>query len=208
MKSDYTHLLRDRMQQVGVSSFKALSRASGVSEKQITRLRQGEMATLRLETLLKLSQALQLPIADFLASFSDAAPPAKPDTGVDDLKREYDRLQQQLSQQRQTLLHEFQQDSVRILESLLLQLPTAAYAAQQKPDAPAVKLLPLLRPLDQLLQHWGIEPIGAVGSEIAYDPQQHQLMDGAAEPGDRVRVRYVGYRQGTALLYRAKVSPV
>ena len=125
-----------------------------------------------------------------------------------DLQHEYDRLQQQLVQQRQYLWQEFQQSSVQVLESLLLQLPTAAYAAQQNPQAPAVKLLPLLRPLDQLLQAWGIEPIATVGAEVPYDPQQHQLMAGVAQPGDRVKVRYTGYRQGDRLLYRAKVSPV
>ena len=125
-----------------------------------------------------------------------------------DLQHEYDRLQQQLVQQRQDLWQEFQQSSVQVLESLLLQLPTAAYAAQQNPQAPAVKLLPLLRPLDQLLQAWGIEPIATVGADVSYDPQQHQLMAGVAQPGDSVKVRYTGYRQGNRLLYRAKVSPV
>jgi hypothetical protein len=33
-------------------------------------------------------------------------------------------------------------------------------------------------------------------------------MEGHAEVGDRVRVRYTGYWQGEKLLYRAKVSPV
>jgi molecular chaperone GrpE (heat shock protein) len=127
---------------------------------------------------------------------------------VGELRREYDRLQAQLLQQRQELWQEFQQSSVQVLESLLLQLPTAAYAAQQNPQAPAVKLLPLLRPIEALLQHWGIEAIAAVGSEVPYDPQQHQLMEGTAAVGDRVRVRYTGYRQGDKLLYRAKVSPV
>jgi hypothetical protein len=95
---------------------------------------------------------------------------------------------------------------LQVLESLLLQLPTAVYAAQQNPQVSAVKLLPLLRPIDALLQQWGIEAIAQVGVELPYDPQQHQLMAGTAAMGDRVRVRYVGYRQGDKLLYRAKVS--
>jgi molecular chaperone GrpE (heat shock protein) len=127
---------------------------------------------------------------------------------LSDLRQEYDRLQQQLANQRQILWQEFQQSSVQILESLLLQLPTAAYAAQQNPQAPAVKMLPLLRPLDTLLEQWGIESIATVGAEIPYDPQQHQLMGGIAQTGDRVKVRYTGYRQGDRLLYRAKVSAI
>jgi molecular chaperone GrpE (heat shock protein) len=227
MSPDFTHRLRELMQSVGFSSFRALSQAAGVSENQILRLRRGD-TQLRVETLLKLSQVLQVPVSELLPiAVSGQRSKLKTQNSklktqnskleIDyaalnqrllDLQHEYDRLQQQLVQQRQDLWQEFQQSSVQVLESLLLQLPTAAYAAQQNPQAPAVKLLPLLRPLDQLLQAWGIEPIATVGAEVPYDPQQHQLMAGVAQPGDRVKVRYTGYRQGDRLLYRAKVSPV
>jgi molecular chaperone GrpE (heat shock protein) len=209
------------MQQVGFSSFRALSQASGVSEKQLRRLRRGEIAQIRLETLLKLSQALQLPVTELLETLISTKQGSETNAenselktqnsrliqDLSNLKQEYDRLQQQIKQQKQSLQQEFQQSSLQILESLLLQLPTAAYAAKQNPQAPAVKLLPLLKPLDRLVQEWGIEQIAEVGSEVSYDPQYHQLMEGSAEAGDRVRVRYTGYRQGDKLLYRAKVSP-
>ncbi len=243
MSPDFTHRLRELMQAVGFSSFRALSQAAGVSENQILRLRRGD-TQLRVETLLKLSHVLQVPVSELLPVAAEAkgqwsAVSSQRSAVSDqqsvvssqqselktqnskleidhaalhqrllDLQHEYDRLQQQLAQQRQDLWQEFQQSSVQVLESLLLQLPTAAYAAQQNPQAPAVKLLPLLRPLEQLLQAWGIEPIATVGAEVAYDPQQHQLMAGVAQPGDRVKVRYTGYRQGDRLLYRAKVSPI
>jgi molecular chaperone GrpE (heat shock protein)/DNA-binding Xre family transcriptional regulator len=242
---DRTHSLQQLMQRVGLSTFKSLSQASGLSEKQLRHVRRGSLTQMRLETLLKLSQALQLSLPKLLEEMegeslvdshwslvgketkarsqksedaghqrtNDKEPVANDYT---DLRQEYDRLQGQLTQQREALLQEFQQSSLQILESLLLQLPTAAYAAQQNPQAPAVKLLPLLKPLDRLLQEWGIEAIGVVGAEIPYNPQWHQLMDGVAEPGDsasadspvRVKVRYIGYRQGDKLLYRAKVSPL
>jgi DNA-binding Xre family transcriptional regulator/molecular chaperone GrpE (heat shock protein) len=210
---DVTDQLRQLMQQVGLSSFKALSEAAGVSEKQIRKLRRGQISQMRVETLEKLSQVLQVSVGELVGmgdggwGMGEQEVVAGRDE-VGELRREYDRLQSQLVQQRQELWQEFQQSSMQVLESLLLQLPTAAYAAQQNPQAPAVKLLPLLRPIEALLQHWGIEAIAAVGSEVPYDPQQHQLMKGTAEVGDRVRVRYTGYRQGDKLLYRAKVSPV
>jgi hypothetical protein len=93
------------------------------------------------------------------------------------------------------------------LESLLLQWPTAAHAARQNPMAPAVKLLPLLKPLEQLLTAWSIEPIGTVGESLPYDPQSQTWMGTGDAPilGTPVQVRYVGYRQGDRLLYRAKV---
>jgi len=62
--------------------------------------------------------------------------------------------------------------------------------------------------MDVLLQQWGVEAIAPVGAELPYDPQQHQLLEGTAQAGDQVLVRYTGYRQGDKLLYRAKVSPV
>lgn len=224
VRFDRTSQLQRLMQSVGFSSFKSLSQATGISERQLLRLRRGELAGMRLATLIKLSQALQVSVTDLLEQFGDLTPRGETDgagrelpasqhdatspSDLQDLQREYDRLQTQLQQQQQALQQEFQQTSLQILESLLLQLPTAMYAAQQNPQAPAVKLLPLLRPLETLLQAWGIEQIAPVGAEVPYDPQQHQLMAGTAEIGDRVRIRYTGYRQGERLLYRAKVSGV
>jgi molecular chaperone GrpE (heat shock protein) len=127
---------------------------------------------------------------------------------ISQLQQEYQRLQTRLEQERDQVQQEFQQSSLQVLESWLIQFPTAAYAAQQNPQVSATKLLPLMRPVEQLIQAWGVEAIAPVGSEVDYDPHLHQLMDGAANAGDRVKVRYTGYRQGNKLLFRAKVSPV
>lgn len=211
---DYTHSLQGLMQRVGVSSFKALARSSSVSERQLMRLRRGEVEQMRVDTLLKLSQTLQVPLTELLATFSEveqggenASPPQGSKQAYADLKQEYQRLQVHLEQQRQALWQEFQQSSLQVLESLLLQWPTAAHKAQENPQLSAVRLLPLLRPMEQLLQQWGVEAIAPVGAELPYDPQLHQLLEGTAQPGERVKVRYTGYRQGDKLLYRAKVSP-
>lgn len=171
---------------------------------------------MRLDVLLKLSQALQISLQELVANFSEqellpnkATPPQELLQQITDLKTEYDRLQLQLQQQRLTLQQEFQQSSLQLLESLLLQFPTAAHKARENPQLSAVNIVPLVhKPLERLLQQWGIEAIASVGAEIPYDPLLHQLMDGIAQPGDIVRVRYIGYRQGDKLLYRAKVSPL
>jgi len=128
---------------------------------------------------------------------------------IADLRKEYQRSQLQLEQQRDILLQELQQSTLQLLESLLLQWPTAAQKAQENPQLAAVKIVPLVqKPLEKLLQAWGVEAIAPVGAEIPYDPQLHQLMEGTAQPGEIVKVRYTGYLQGDKLLYRAKVSPV
>jgi molecular chaperone GrpE (heat shock protein) len=177
-------------------------------------LRQGQGLKLRGETLLKLSCALQVSVNELLEMFSSGStlPVFQVDGGEDNsltaLRQEYQRLQQQLEHQREIVRQEFQQSSLQVLESWLVQWPTAANAAQQNQQLPAVRLLPLVRPVEQLVQEWGVEAIAAVGSELPYDPQWHQLMAGTAQPGELVRVRYTGYRQGEKLLYRAKVSPI
>ena len=203
------------MQRLGISSFKALARSSGVSERQLMRLRRGEVIQMRVDVLIKLSQALEVPLTELVATFSvveprgeNAAPPQESKQAYTDLKQEYERLQVQLEQQRQALWQEFQQSSLQVLESWLLQWPTAAYKAQENPQLPAVRLLPLLRPMEQMLQQWGVEAIAPVGAELPYDPYLHQLLEGTAQPGERVKIRYTGYRQGDKLLYRAKVSPI
>ncbi|MBD2094697.1 helix-turn-helix transcriptional regulator [Trichocoleus sp. FACHB-591] len=216
---DYTHQLRSLMQPVGVSSFKTLAQKADVSEWQVRQLRQGQATQMRAEALIKLSQALKISLPELISTFSQVAlePEVRPvsptvsETGLEAelvaVKLEYERSQAQLAQQREALWQEFQQSVLQAIESWLLQWPTAAYAAQQNPQAPAVRLLPLLRPIETLLQQWGIEAIAEVGTELPYDPTQHQLMEGIAQPGDRVRVRYTGYRREEKLLYRAKVSP-
>ena len=211
-----TQKLQDLMQQVGISSFKALSRAAGVSERQLLRLRQGKLEQMRVDVLLKLSPVLQMPLNELIATFSTvellkekAAPTQELLEEIADLRKEYQRSQLQLQQQRDILLQELQQSSLQLLESLLLQWPTAAQKAQENPQLAAVKIVPLVqKPLEKLLQAWGVEAIAPVGVELPYDPQLHQLMEGTAQPGETVKVRYTGYLQGEKLLYRAKVSPL
>ncbi|NEO72413.1 nucleotide exchange factor GrpE [Moorena sp. SIO3H5] len=204
---NYSEQLRQLMAKVGIPSFRQLSLRADVSELQLRRLRKGQVSQMQVKTLLKLAQALQVSVNHLLVLF---LPNSVSTSQQEDstFKQEYQRLEQQLEQQRETLMQEFQQSSLQVLESWLVQWPTAAYAAQQNQQLPAVRLLPLVKPVEQLLQKWGVEAIASVGEELPYDPQQHQLMSGTAQPGDTVRVRYTGYRIGDKLLHRAKVSPV
>jgi molecular chaperone GrpE (heat shock protein) len=230
--SDFTNQLQSLMQRVGISSFKALSRATGVSERQLLRLRRGEVKHIRVDVLLKLSHKLQISLSELVETFLSSelekqeklrtqdiptAPTRSQATElttellnqIADLKVEYQRSRHELSQQRSSLLSEFQQSSFELLESLLTQFPTAAQKARENPQLEAVKILPLVeKPLEKLLQAWGIEAIASIGSEVPYDPALHQLMEGISQPGEAVKVRYAGYRQGDKLLNRAKVSPV
>jgi transcriptional regulator with XRE-family HTH domain len=206
---DYTDRLQQVMQLMGISSFKALSQKAGVSERQIKRLRRGEVMQMQIETVMKLSSTLKMPLKEFLTAFSASQfqfTESSDKSAV--LEQEYQRLQKQMAEQKLVLQQEFQQKTLQILESWLIYWPTAAYRAQQNPEAPAVKLLPLLRPVEQLLREWGVEAIASVDVELPFDPQQHQLMKGTVQPGEPVKVTHVGYLQGDKLLHRVKVIPI
>jgi molecular chaperone GrpE (heat shock protein) len=196
--SDFTEPLRSHLQSIDIPSFQALCRAAQVSKWQVNQLRQGNVQQMRVEVLQRLSAVLQMPLPELIATFSDS-------DDADSLLTSSQLAQQTFAMQAQ---QNFQQATLQVLESLLLQLPTVRHSLERQPDVPAKRLLPLLRPLDDLLEAWGIEAIAPVGAEIPYDPTRHQLMDGTAQVGEPVRVRYTGYVQGDRLLYRAKVSPV
>jgi molecular chaperone GrpE (heat shock protein) len=206
---DRTEILRLLMKQVGISSFQILSERTGISRRAIDTLRKRNAATLRYADLAKLAEVLQIEVTEVIAKFiSDSNNPESPIIEVAALREEYQRLQQKLELQKFELRSQFERETIQQLESLILQLPSAAYAAQQNPNMLAKNILPLLRPIDILLQKWGVTAIGAVGKEVDFDSQKHQLMEGSDEikEGDVAIVRYVGYMQGEKLLYRARVS--
>jgi molecular chaperone GrpE (heat shock protein) len=206
---DRTEILRLLMKQVGISSFQILSERTGISRRAIDTLRKGNAATLRYADLAKLAEVLQIEVTEVIAKFiSDSNNPESPISEIAALREEYQRLQQKLELQKFELRSQFERETIQQLESLILQLPSAAHAAQQNPNMLAKNILPLLRPIDMLLQKWGITAIGAVGKEVDFDSQKHQLMEGSDEikEGDVAIVRYVGYMQGEKLLYRARVS--
>jgi molecular chaperone GrpE (heat shock protein) len=206
---DHTEILRLLMKQVGISSFQILSERTGISRRAIDTLRKRNAATLRYADLAKLAEVLQIEVTEVIAKFiSDSNNPESPISEIAALREEYQRLQQKLELQKFELRSQFERETIQQLESLILQLPSAAYAAQQNPNMLAKNILPLLRPIDALLQKWGITAIGSVGKEVNFDSQKHQLMEGSDEikEGDIAIVRYVGYMQGEKLLYRARVS--
>jgi DNA-binding Xre family transcriptional regulator len=212
--TDYPERLQQLMQQVGLRSLRELSRQSGVSRWQVQQLREGKALQMRGESLLKLCAALQVSLHDLVSQFAavELTPQERQEpkdgTGkIDSYQAEYQRLKTEMGQQREVLMQEFQQSGLQILESWLKQWPKAVYAAQQNPQLLAVNLLPLMRPVEELVKQWGVEAIAPVGSQVAYDPRWHQLTQGTAEPGAMVTVKSPGYRQGDRLLYRTEVSP-
>lgn len=203
---DYTPQLKKYMITVGINSPRELSQKAGVADIHIIRLCRGLALQTSAEVLLKISQALQIPITELLITFVPGSI-ANDSAELSSLEKEYQRLQLEKAELEKTITQDVQQSTLQILESWLLQWPTVVQKVQDHPGLLASKILPILRPLERLMQEWGIEMIAPIGSQVAYDPQWHQLMDGEANIGDPVTVRYAGYRQGDKLIYRTQVTP-
>jgi DNA-binding Xre family transcriptional regulator len=206
MDKDLTVKLQKLMQKVGINSWKELYRSTGTSAYTIDKLRSGKIDTLRLQTLVKISSILQVSVIELIEIFDGRSIFGSQDRASEILRQEYQHLQQQFRAQTETLQAEFQHQSLQTLESFLTYFPTAKHAAKNNPDFPASKIFPLIGSIDRLISSWGITIIGEIGSKIAYDPRWHQLIEGAANPEELVTVRYVGYRQGDKLIFRAKVG--
>jgi transcriptional regulator with XRE-family HTH domain len=213
----YAASLKACMDAVKISSLRSLSQHSGVSRRQIEWLRQGKVQRLSIESAQRLSAILNLSLTELLTRFEGQSsdplnplPKDKPvaqDLGETALRADYQRLQAEMETMAAHLLETFQTQTLNRLESLILQWPTAAHAAQQNPTLPAIRLIPLLKPLDQLLQDWEIEAIATVSDILPYDPTLHQWVGETAPPDIHhpVQVSHIGYRQKGRLLYRAKV---
>lgn len=208
--------LHNLMQQVGIADLNELSQVARVARLQLIRIQQGLILNLSLGAIARIAQALNVSVDSLLQTFVEqpqvsseqAVTSSQQDDALIACRQEYQKLQQEMTQLQQALLVEFQQASLETIESWLLQWPTAATAVRQNPQLPASKLLSLVEPVEQLVKHWNVSTIATVGEELAYDPQNHQLMKGVAQVGELVKVRYVGYKQGDKLLHKAKVSPV
>lgn len=178
--------LQQWMQAQGLASWRSLARQSGVSERVLQRLRQGQGDSLTWRQLTAIAAVLQIEVAQLVE-------PASVSQTAAAIASRGDR-------------EAFEQDALHRLEPWLLNWPRAAWAAQQRPDLPAERLLPLLQPLEQLLKDWQVETLGAIGQEFAFDPQWQLLRDGQAESGDRVVIWRPGYRWRDRLIQRAEVD--
>jgi transcriptional regulator with XRE-family HTH domain len=127
---DYTAPLLALMQAQGIASFKQLAQVSGWSEKALRRLRRGQVGQMAVGPIGTLAHTLNISTDTLIQTFSPNTAPTETVPRI-----EYERLQTQLAQQRQTLLAEFQQASLATLEPWLLQWSAAVYAAQQNPQA-------------------------------------------------------------------------
>jgi transcriptional regulator with XRE-family HTH domain len=178
----FDSVLRPLLIAAKIPSWQQLANTSNISVSRLRQLRRGQIATWKITELQKLSRALQIPPASLLEKLELIDIPDTPQ------------------------IADFQYASFQIIESFLTYWPAAAYQAKLDHGFPASKLLPLVGSIDRLLASWGIESIGQVGEIIPFNSQEHQSLEGLIQPLTPVQIRYPGYRQGSRLLTRAKVS--
>ncbi|MEL6854399.1 MAG: helix-turn-helix transcriptional regulator [Cyanobacteria bacterium J06607_13] len=198
--------LQSLMQAASLQSYRALAEKAAVSRWQIQQLRAGNVEKMRLETLKKIAHALNASLGELLDQL-DSASSAASASSV--LPAEPKRPPSAGPAQQQTdLPRAFQTEALQTLETWLIQWPTIAKRAAERPDLAAAKLLPFLRPVEQLMADWAVEAIAPIDAQLPYDPQYHQLTQGTAQPGDLVQVTHSGCTHHGKLLHRAKVKPI
>lgn len=128
---------------------------------------------------------------------------------VERLRSEYAALEDRSRQASQALGREQRMQLFQQLRPLLVQLPTLAAALEQGAEVPAQSVIDVLGPLGELADDLGLERIGQAGEVVGYEPTRHQVVGAggpAPGPGDRVRVRYVGYLMDGDVVCKAEVT--
>ncbi|MEW6491509.1 MAG: XRE family transcriptional regulator [Cyanobacteriota bacterium] len=197
----------NRLNHLGMTSFVSLQSKSGLTYSRLPKVRSGELASLQLQELIQLAQALDWTLEELLQNFGvENTSSSKRLLELEALRRECLRLREELQQQREELTTEFQHSTFEQLQTLLANYPSVRQLIQAKPDLPAKNLISLFTSLDNLIESWGYESIGQAWEQVPYNPQIHQPDAGDIEVGELVYIRFVGYRDGEHILCPAKVS--
>ena len=116
------------------------------------------------------------------------------------------KLTKQLETLPQKLEGNWQIESIAALQELLISYPTAKLMVELRHSVPAKNIIALLKPMEELLQKWGVETIGQPWKRVPYNPDIHDCGDEDVQTGQLVYIRWVGYHQGDRVLLPAKVS--
>jgi len=196
--------LKDRMEQVGILTWKQLREKTGFTPLSLKLIRKGEIFRLELGQFNRLANALNWQLEELLDKLDILKSSSISDGDI--WRLECERLSAQIKQQSQELTSEAQEDIFNQLQTLLTNYPSLRQAVQAKPELPARNVIALFTPLDNLVNSMGYTPIGKAWQEVEYSPQLHQPDSDDIQPGERVYIRFVGYQKGEKIITPAKVS--
>ena len=204
--------LRKRRHHLGIPTWEALREKSGLTSYELQQVCRGEIGQLKISRLRKLATALDWSLEELIhnidhksivlaakSRISDLIKATTEATKLKQLQHQCLRLRKELQQQSRQLTTDFRQSTFEQLQTLLTNYPSASQMAQAKPDLPAKNLTSLFTPLESLLQSWGYEPIGKPWEQVPYNPQLHQPDADDIQEGELVYIRFVGYRDRSAL---------
>jgi len=198
--------LRMRMSALNIANWQQLRKQSGLEAASLRHIRRGEIQKINLPEIDKLAHLLNYQPEEFLKKLSAIAPINPNIEDLTILRKECERLKNQLEQQRELLTQEIQESFFGELQTLLTNYPSLRKMVENKSDLSARNIIALLTPLDNLLRSWHYEPIGRVWEQVEYDPELHQIDSGDIEPGEKVYIRFVGYRESDRVITPARVS--
>lgn len=100
------------------------------------------------------------------------------------------------------------EEILRELVGPLSQLRLQAFLLEKGGDISSRSIMALARQVMERLERTGLEVIGAVGEEVSFDPQMYEPLNNEISfiQGDRVVIRFVGYRYQGAIMRRALVE--
>lgn len=125
---------------------------------------------------------------------------------IEELTAKCQELNQKLEQLPLELQSNWQEELFTSLQYLLVNYPLAKMVAKLKPNTSIKNFIPLLSPIDNLLQQWQIESIGKPWEKVAFNPEIHYSEEEKLTPEEEVYIRLVGYKQREKILTKAKVS--
>lgn len=99
----------------------------------------------------------------------------------------------------------------RRLHPIVTQWPTLRMTIQDEDTIPIDTILELLAPLDEVVDEMGFEPLETPGEKVAFNPDHHRAVGKGARsinPGDTVKVRYIGYTYDGEVVYKAHVTHI
>jgi DNA-binding Xre family transcriptional regulator len=187
--------LRELMESAGIRTWKELIDRTKMSRGELRLLRRGDIGEIKLSTIYRIAAILNCELSTVLSwhkldNLPELPLPPEPPSPPSENERK------------------FQQQALTTLESLITYLPTIVAKVQTNPELSANRILPILKPLDNLLEQWEVTPLGTVGEIVPFQPHIHQPMNGNIAENTAVIVRFIGYRHRGKLLFRARVNPV
>ena len=191
--SEFSETLQQWRDNAAIASWAELGRRAQLSRHRIRQLRAGQLHHWPLDQVVRLCQVLHLSLSELMGAIGLEGPqestPEVPTNGT--------AAQAPAMTEVRALLEQ--------LEPFLRQWPTAVYAARHH-NLPAEQLIRVLAPIERLLTQWNLSQLGEVGDVVPFDPAwQQPLTDECYETGQRVSIRYVGYRWQNKLWLRAQV---